>query len=96
MDQIIDEPHEGQQNTLRRSSRERRPAISSDYYVYLAGEDLGQRSNDPLTFSQAISCVDSSHWLNAMKDELVSTDCNQVWDIVEKGQLVVNGYTRPN
>ena len=61
MDQFIVEPHEGQQNTLRRSSRERRPAISSDYYVYLAGEALGQRSSDPLTFSQAISCVDSSH-----------------------------------
>ena len=61
MDQFIVDPHEGQQNTLRRSSRERRPAISFDYYVYLAGEDLSQRSNDPLTFSQAISCVDSSH-----------------------------------
>ena len=51
--------------------------------MYLAVEDLGQRSNDPLTFSQAISCVDSSHWLNAMKDELVSMDRNQVWDIVD-------------
>ena len=83
MDQFILEPHEGQKNTLRRSSRERCPSISSDYYVYLAGEDLSQRSNDPLTFSQAISCVDSSHWLNAMKDELVSMDHNQVWDIVD-------------
>ena len=83
MDQFIDEPHEGQQATLRRSSRERRPTISSDYYVYLAGEDLSQRSNDPSTFSQAINCVDSSHWLNAMKDELVSMDRNQVWDNVE-------------
>ena len=44
-----------------RSRFVRRPTISSDYYVYLAGEDLGQRSSDPLTFSQAISCVDSSH-----------------------------------
>ena len=75
MDQFIVEPREGQKNTLRRSSRERRPAISSDYYVYLAG--------DPLMFSQEISCIDSSHWLNAMKDELVSMDPNQVWDIVD-------------
>ena len=83
LDPSMDETHEGEQNIVRRSSRERRSAISSDYFVYLAGEDLGQKSNDPLTFSQAISCTNSYHWLQAMKEELSSMDSNHVWEIVD-------------
>ena len=46
---------------LRRSQRERRPAITDDYVVYLQGSDfdIGIRK-DPVSFSQAMESDDSS------------------------------------
>lgn len=40
-------------------------------------------NKDPVTFSQAIECVDSSKWIDAIKDELKSMKQNEVWDLVE-------------
>ena len=73
-----------QQSTLRRSQRERRPAISDDYVVYLqeSDYDIGT-SKDSVSFSQAISCSDSDKWIDAMNDELKSMDQNKVWELVE-------------
>jgi len=53
---------------LRRSSRIIRPAISSDYIVYLQESDfdVGPK-DDPNSFSQAMSGEHSTLWLNAMK-----------------------------
>ena len=39
--------------------------------------------NDPESFSQAMSCKESELWYNAMKDEMSSMKCNDVWDLVE-------------
>ena len=77
-------PHQDQMedmNAPRRSSRQRKPAISPDYIVYL--NEHGQDINDPLTFSAAMNCGHADWWYNAMKDELISMDQNKVWDLVE-------------
>ena len=79
---VVEEP---QEVALRRSQRERRPAISNDYVVYLqeSEADLSINDNDPVLFSQAVSCDNSDKWLDAMKDELKSMEQNGVWDLVE-------------
>ena len=79
---IMEEP---QEVTLKRSQRERRPAISNDYVVYLheTETNLSINDNDPVSISQAISCDNSEKWLNAMKEEIDSMEHNGVWDLVE-------------
>jgi hypothetical protein len=77
---------------LRRSSRISRPAIPSDYVVYLQESDfdIGPK-DDPKTFSQAMSGDHSTLWFNAMKEEMESMAKNQVWDLVDlpKGAVAV-------
>ena len=55
---IMEEP---QEVALKRFQRERRPAISNDYVVYLheTETNLSINDNDPISFSQAISCDNS-------------------------------------
>ncbi|KAL6327955.1 hypothetical protein AAG906_031299 [Vitis piasezkii] len=69
---------------LRRSQRERRPAITDDYVVYLQESDfdIGIRK-DPISFSQAMESDDSSKWMEAMNEELKSMAHNGVWDLIE-------------
>ena len=64
--QTIDEAVE-----LRRSSRTRKPAVSSEYIVYLQefDFDVGPK-NDPSSFSEAVSGEDSTLWYDAMKEEM--------------------------
>ncbi|CAL9094312.1 unnamed protein product, partial [Musa textilis] len=70
--------------TLRRSTRNKRSAIPSDYVVYLQESDYNIGvENDPETFSQAMSCKESDLWYNAMKEEINSMKSNEVWDLVE-------------
>jgi hypothetical protein len=60
---------------LRRSQRERRSAILDEYVVYLQESDFDiGLSKDPILFSQVLESVDSTKWMNAMKDELKSMD----------------------
>ena len=76
---------------LRRSQRERRSAISNEYVVYLQESDFDiGSSKDPISFSQTLESVDSTKWMNAMKDELKSMDQNEVWDLVE----LLEGYKK--
>jgi hypothetical protein len=51
----------GQEATLRRSSRIRKPSIPSDYIVYLQESefDIGEY-DDPITFSKAMNNMNSS------------------------------------
>jgi hypothetical protein len=78
------DPQENVDPTLRRSTRMRKTAIHEDYYVYLQESDFNVGAeNDPETFSQAISCNESSQWYNAMNDEMNSMASNEVWDLVE-------------
>lgn len=62
---------------LRRSKRERRPAISYDYVVYLHEDST--LVDDPVTFSQAIGGKDSSRWYDEMLEDMNSMDKNKVW-----------------
>ena len=81
------EPHTSLEDggaTLRRSTRTKRSAIPSDYVVYLQESDYNiGAENDPESFSQAMSCKELELWYNAMKDEMNSMRCNDVWDLVE-------------
>ncbi|KAJ9692948.1 hypothetical protein PVL29_011870 [Vitis rotundifolia] len=81
------EPHTSSEDigaTLRRSTQTERSAIPSDYVVYLQESDYNiGAENDPESFSQAMSCKESELWHNAMKDEMSSMRCNDVWDLVE-------------
>ncbi|KAL6315561.1 hypothetical protein AAG906_000865 [Vitis piasezkii] len=88
--EIVEQPieqHDPQENVdsiLRRSTRVRKPAIPSDYVVYLQelDYDIGAE-NDPEMFSQAISCKESNLWYDAMKDEMNSMASNGVWNLVK-------------
>ena len=82
-EQMVEEP---QGVALRRSQRERRFVISDEYVVYLQefDFDIGS-SKDPISFSQALESVDSTKWMNAMKDELKSMDQNEVFRCPKPG-----------
>jgi hypothetical protein len=75
-EQMVEEP---QGVALRRSQRERRSVISGEYVVYLQESDFDiGSSKDSISFSQALECVDSTKWMNAMKHKLKSIDQNEV------------------
>jgi hypothetical protein len=86
-DEQLVEQHDPQENvdsTLRRSTRTRKPAIPSDYIVYLQESDYSiGLENDPENFAQAMSCKESNLWYDAMIDEMNSMKNNGVWDLVE-------------
>ncbi|KAK2420702.1 putative mitochondrial protein [Trifolium repens] len=86
-DEQLVEQHDPQENvdsTLRRSTRTRKPAIPSDYIVYLQESDYSiGLENDPENFAQAVSCKESNLWYDAMIDEMNSMKNNGVWDLVE-------------
>ena len=85
MEDIPDEqPEQTQEVELRRSTRERRPALPSDYMVYSTELDCDIGiENDPLTFTQAVKSENSKLWHDAMTDEMNSMANNDVWDLVE-------------
>ena len=56
-EQVVDEP---QEITLRRSERQKRPAISDDYVVYSLEQECDLSiDEDPVSFKQAIECSNS-------------------------------------
>ncbi|KAL0307710.1 UNVERIFIED_CONTAM: Retrovirus-related Pol polyprotein from transposon TNT 1-94, partial [Sesamum angustifolium] len=81
---------------VRRSSRVKKSAISSDYIVYLQESDFDiGLENDPTSFSQAMSSENFNLWHNAMKEEIIYGQ-NQVWELIKGvNLLVVNGSIRP-
>ena len=64
---------------IRRSQRVRKPAISSDYEVYIV-QDMNSEE-DPVTFEEAMKSPHSSKWRAAMEDEMKSMRTNKVWDL---------------
>ena len=46
-------------------------------------------SDDPTTFEEAISDIDSLKWLEAMKSEMDSMYLNQVWDLVDPPEGII-------
>ena len=69
---------------LRRSTRERRSAISDDYVVFLQEHevDIGVVEDDPINFRQAIESSNSQKWIDATNEEMKSVKDNDVWDLV--------------
>ncbi|KAK9951497.1 hypothetical protein M0R45_006935 [Rubus argutus] len=68
----------------RRSQRERKSAIPSDYIVYLQEVEEGIEDDlDPLTYKQAMESDNATKWFEAMKAELYSMSINGVWELVE-------------
>ncbi|WVZ54454.1 hypothetical protein U9M48_005242 [Paspalum notatum var. saurae] len=63
------------QEPLRRSQRNRRPAISADYEVYVS-EDA-DTEGDPTSFEEAMRGPHSSKWLATMEDEMRSMSTNK-------------------
>jgi len=79
-EQRIDEP---QVIPLRRSERQRRPAITNDYVVYSLEHECDLSIDEDLvSFRQAMESNNSEKWFDAMKEELKSMDDNKVWDLV--------------
>ncbi|KAF7821924.1 Retrovirus-related Pol polyprotein from transposon TNT 1-94 [Senna tora] len=70
----ISQVHEpAQEFPLRRSQRERRPAINADYHVYLGEADYDTgHVVDPATFKEALHRLQSDLWKSAMDDEMLS------------------------
>ena len=52
-------------------------------YLHETGTYLSINDNDPILFSQVVSCDNSEKWLNAMKEEINFMRHNDVWDLVE-------------
>jgi Reverse transcriptase (RNA-dependent DNA polymerase) len=69
---------------LRRSTRERRSAISNDYIVFLQENEfnIGMMEDDSVTLRQALESVNSHKWIKSMDEEIKSMYDNKVWDIV--------------
>ena len=77
------DPPKNIEPTLRRSTRERKSAISGDYVVYLQELVFNVRViNDLETFSQNMNSKESKLWFDAMKDEMDSMASNGAWDLV--------------
>ncbi|KAL0408429.1 UNVERIFIED_CONTAM: Retrovirus-related Pol polyprotein from transposon TNT 1-94 [Sesamum radiatum] len=86
VEQPVDQqaPPENVDATLRRSTRIKRSAISSDYMVYLQESEFNVGAeNDPETSSQAMKSRESNLWYDAMKEEMNSMAFNEVWDLVK-------------
>ena len=76
---VIHTPQVDHEATLRRSIREKKSSIPSDYVVYLleSNYNIGA-TNDLGSFSQTMSSKESNLWYNAMKDEMNFMASNQV------------------
>ncbi|WVZ07573.1 hypothetical protein V8G54_020919 [Vigna mungo] len=80
----VDNEQEPQEAALRKSVRQKRPAISNDYVVYSVEHECDLSiDEDSVSFRQAMESNNSENWLNVMKEELKSMDDNKVWDLVE-------------
>ncbi|KAL0295548.1 UNVERIFIED_CONTAM: Retrovirus-related Pol polyprotein from transposon RE2 [Sesamum calycinum] len=64
---------------LRRSARVPQPPKR---YGFLGV--TGQLDNDPKTYGEAMSDIESGKWLEAMKSEMVSMSSNQVWTLIDR------------
>ena len=49
----------------------------------------GAHGDDPKTYDEAISDIDSEKWLEAMRSEIDSMHSNQVWTLVDPSEGIV-------
>ena len=83
--EIVEESQQPQPEVpIRRSTRERRKAISDDYVVFLQEHEFDTGlEDDPTSVNQAKQCTNSEKWIAAMQEEMKSMKDNDVWDLVE-------------
>jgi hypothetical protein len=84
-------PQEPQETVpLRRSTRERRSAISNNYIVFLQENEfnIGMMEDAPVTLRQALESVNSHKWTKATDEEIKSMYDNNVWNIVPLPECV--------
>ena len=55
--------------------------------MFLIGNEIHR--DDPKTYNEAISNIDSEKWLEAMKSEIDSMHSNQVWTLVDPPEGIV-------
>ena len=55
--------------------------------IFLVGN--GAHGDDPKTYNEAISDIDSEKWLEAMQSEIDSMHSNQVWTLVDPPEDIV-------
>ena len=69
---------------LRRSTREKRSAISDDYIVFLQEHKVVIRvmEDDLIKFHQAIESSNSQKCIYVMNEEIKSMKENNVWDLI--------------
>ena len=49
----------------------------------------GGHGNDPSTFDETMSDIDSKKWLDAMKSEVDLMHLNQVWTLVDPSEKII-------
>ena len=73
-------PHESApEPVLRRSTRERQQPT----YYGMERSHLSVFRNEPKSIEEAITCPESTKWLQAMETEMRSLKSNDVWELVE-------------
>ena len=73
---------------MRRSQRNRKANVSSDFVYLNEAEHIVGDDDDPISFNQAVSSDRSNLWYAAMEEELHSMHKNDVWTLVPNDQLV--------
>ncbi|KAK8593637.1 hypothetical protein V6N12_045713 [Hibiscus sabdariffa] len=68
---------------LRRSTRERHEPERYGFLVTTHGDIIIVDQDEPKTYQEAVSSLDSEKWLEAMRSEMDSMSNNQVWTLVE-------------
>ncbi|KAK8597195.1 hypothetical protein V6N12_065671 [Hibiscus sabdariffa] len=68
---------------LRRSTRERHEPERYGFLVTTHGDVILVDHDEPKTYQEAVSSLDSEKWLEAMRSEMDSMSDNQVWTLVE-------------
>ncbi|KAK8705299.1 hypothetical protein V6N13_048903 [Hibiscus sabdariffa] len=68
---------------LRRSTRERHEPERYGFLVTKHEDVILVNQDEPKTFQEAVSSLDSEKWLEAMRSEMDSMLENQVWTLVE-------------
>jgi len=61
---------------LRRSTRPRKTAISTDFKVY--NTEMVHMEKDPTSYEEAMRIPHSSKWVEAIEDEMKSMSSNDV------------------
>lgn len=81
----IEQTQQHKEVSLRRSTRQRRNAISNDYFVFLQGHEdgIGLIEDDQINFCQAMRSSNSQKWIDIMNDEMKSMKDNDIWDLIE-------------